>query len=1253
MPANLRNSQFPQPEPVTSNMYSQPYKSPQRAEQLLSLLAEKILVLDGAMGTMIQAFELDEDGFRGQRFKQHPQPLRGNNDLLTLTQAEKIAGIHRAFLQAGADLIETNTFNSTSISQADYGMEHLVRELNFAAAQLARGEAERFTAEDPDKPRFVVGSLGPTNRTASLSPDVNRPDFRNISFEELRESYAEAVSGLLEGGCDILMVETVFDTLNCKAALIAIDDVFTELGYRVPVMISGTITDASGRTLSGQTVAAFWNSVRHAKPVCIGLNCALGATELRPWLQELSRVAECPVSVHPNAGLPNELGEYDDTPEHMASVLAEFAASGLINLADGCCGTRPEHIKAISDALRNQKTRIPPKPVPYCRLAGLEPLTLSPDLNFINVGERTNVTGSAVFRRLIQAGDFEAAVDVARQQIKNGAQIIDINMDEGLLDGIAVMTRFLHQIASEPDIARVPVMLDSSRWDVLEAGLACLQGKGVVNSISLKEGEAVFIAQARSILRFGAAVIVMAFDENGQADSLEKRVSFCQRAWKLLTQEVGFPPEDIIFDPNIFAVATGIDEHNSYGIDYIEATRRIKQSCPGALISGGVSNISFSFRGQDRVREAIHSVFLYHAVHAGMDMGIVNAGQLDIYDEIAPALREAVEDVVLNRRPDATDRLLELAQEFQGVSKTEEVDESWRQWPVEERLKHALVKGINTFIREDTEEARQNSAQALDVIEGPLMNGMNVVGDLFGDGRMFLPQVVKSARVMKQAVAVLIPFIEEEKRKAGTDSKRLTRILMATVKGDVHDIGKNIVGVVLSCNHYEVIDLGVMVSAETILETALKEEVDIIGLSGLITPSLEEMRYVASEMQRRGMQLPLMIGGATTSPLHTALRIDPEYSNGVFWVKDASRAVGVARNLSDDKKRKRLTAEVAADYANMRERRAKGSSRKPPVSLEEARSNAFSPPWSAEDISLPAKPGLHVFENIKLEELVPLIDWTPFFQTWEMQGRYPEILEDTHKGEAARNLFADAQAMLKQIVQENWLTARATIGIFPAAAIGDDVVIYTDESRESIRQRLNFLRQQKPKAKGRNNRCLADFIAPESAHLKDHIGLFAVTAGLGIEEKLAEYEQAHDVYAAIMLKALADRLAEALAEHTHRRVRRTLWAYDPQESLENQDLIAEKYRGIRPAPGYPACPDHSEKEKIFALLDAENNSSMELTSGYAMLPAASVSGYYFAHPQSSYFVLGNILEDQLLDYAKRKNISPKQARRQLVANISL
>ena len=1234
-------------------MYSQTYKNPELVAELERLLSEQILVLDGAMGTMIQALDFEEDDFRGKRFKDHALPVRGNNDLLTLTQPDSIAGIHRAFLEAGADLIETNTFNSTSISQADYGMESLVRELNRAAAELVRNEVDQFSAQAPGKPRYVVGSLGPTNRTASLSPDVNRPDFRNISFEELRISYLEATTGLIEGGCDILMVETIFDTLNCKAALIGIDDAFSEAGFRLPVMISGTITDASGRTLSGQTVEAFWYSVRHAKPVAIGLNCALGATELRPWLQELSRIAECPVSVHPNAGLPNELGEYDDTPEHMAAVLADFAADGLINIAGGCCGTTPQHISAIVKALEGRPPRTIPDAEQWCRLAGLEPLILTPELNFVNVGERTNVTGSAKFRRLIEADDFETAVEVARQQIENGAQIIDVNMDEGLLDSKAVMTRFLHQIGSEPDIARVPVMLDSSRWDVLEAGLACLQGKGVVNSISLKEGEENFLHQARIILRFGAAVIIMAFDENGQAATLEQRVNICVRAWKLLTENVGFPPEDIIFDPNIFAVATGIAEHNSYGLDFIEAIRRIKQACPGALISGGVSNISFSFRGQNRVREAIHSVFLYHAIHAGMDMGIVNAGQLEIYDEIDPELREAVEDVVLNRTPDGTDRLLELAQGFLGNREVEVTDEAWRSEPVEKRLKHALVKGINTFIQEDTEEARQQSNRALEVIEGPLMDGMNVVGDLFGDGRMFLPQVVKSARVMKQAVAVLIPYIEEEKLQTGSGRQKLTRILMATVKGDVHDIGKNIVGVVLSCNNYEIIDLGVMVTAETILETAIREEVDIIGLSGLITPSLEEMRLVAAEMDRRGMQQPLMIGGATTSPLHTALRIDPEYSNGVFWVKDASRAVGVARKLSSEDERRELAETTSQDYAAMRERRAKGSSRTPPVSLADARANGFAPAWKEAEISLPATTGLHVFNDIDLAGLVELIDWTPFFQTWELQGRYPAILEDEHKGEAARALFADAEVMLQKIIAEKWLRARATVGIFPAASDQDDVVIYRDDSRGNEKQRLNFLRQQKPKASGRFNHCLADFIAPVNSNLNDHIGMFAVTAGLGIEEKLNEFYKTHDDYSSILLKALADRLAEALAEHTHRLVRQTLWAYEPQESLDNEALIAEKYRGIRPAPGYPSCPDHSEKQKIFALLDAENNSAMQLTSGYAMLPAASVSGYYFAHSQSKYFVLGNILEDQLLDYAKRKDISPEHARKLLASNIEL
>ena len=1227
-----------------------PWRDPQRAAALQALLESRIALLDGAMGTMIQAHALEEPDYRGEAFRDHPKPQRGNNDLLTLTAPQLIADIHRAFLDAGADLIETNTFNSTSISQADYGLEDQVFELNRAGAALARSVADEVTAADPERPRFVVGVLGPTNRTASLSPDVNRPDYRNVTFEDLRATYREAAQGLLEGGADALMVETVFDTLNCKAALYAIDELFGELESRVPVMISGTITDASGRTLSGQTVEAFWNSVRHARPMTIGLNCALGARELRPWAQELARVASCPVSVHPNAGLPNELGEYDDTPENMAGIIGEFARSGLVNVVGGCCGTTPDHLAAIAAAVDGVPPRTPPEPEPLARLAGLEAFNLTPDRNFVNVGERTNVTGSARFRKLIQADDYETAVEVALQQVDNGAQIIDVNMDEGLLDGVAAMTRFLNQIASEPDIARVPVMVDSSRWDVLEAGLRCLQGKGVVNSISLKEGEATFVEQARRILRYGAAVIVMAFDEDGQADTLERRVAVCERAWRILTEEVGFPPEDIIFDPNIFAVATGIPEHDRYGLDFIEATSAIKERCPGALISGGVSNLSFSFRGQDRVREAIHSVFLYHAIRAGMDMGIVNAGQLEVYDEIEPELREAVEDVVLYRREDASERLLEIAQRFQGTREDDDTADAWRDAPVEERLRHALVKGITAHIEADTEEARQQAARALEVIEGPLMDGMNVVGDLFASGKMFLPQVVKSARVMKQAVAVLVPYIEQEKQATDVESKA-PKVLMATVKGDVHDIGKNIVGVVLRCNHFDVIDLGVMVPAETILDTAIKEDVDVIGLSGLITPSLEEMRLVAAEMQRRALDIPLMIGGATTSRMHTALRIEPEYEHGAFWVKDASRAVGVARRLVDRNARGPYRDEVAAEYQALRDRRAGGSSRKPPVSLATARANALVPDFEAHPPVSPAAPGLTVYDNVPLEDLVPFIDWTPFFQSWDLAGRYPAILDDEVVGETARNLYDDAQKMLARIVADGWLEARATIGLFPAARDGDDVLIYEDERRAAVRERLCFLRQQKHKAEGRPHLCLADFIAPADSGLADHIGLFAVTAGLGIEPHVAALEAAHDDYSSILLKALADRLAEALAEAMHQRVRRELWGYAPDEKLDTEALIREDYAGIRPAPGYPACPEHSEKRKLFDLLDAETNSQMALTEGYAMLPAASVSGYYFAHPQSQYFVVGELLEDQLADYAERKGVSEDEVRRLLPANI--
>jgi len=1228
-------------------MNTVPYKNTEIVAHLEELLSRQILIIDGAMGTMIQDAKLDDREYHGERFADHPQALKGNNDILSLTNPQLIAGIHRGFLEAGADFLETNTFNATSISQQDYGTHSLAREINLESARIARQLADEFTLADPTKPRFVIGALGPTNRTASLSPDVNRPEFRNVSFAQLRDAYTEAALGLAEGGADLLVVETVFDTLNCKAALVAVANAFDQLGYRLPLIVSGTIVDASGRTLSGQTVEAFWYSIRHVKPFAVGLNCALGAREIRPWIQELSRVADCPISLYPNAGLPNELGEYDDTPENMSSIIAEFASAGLLNIVGGCCGTRPEHIAAIAASVQEASPRVIPELKPFCRLSGLEPLTITPELNFLNVGERTNVTGSARFRRLIAEDNYQEALQVALQQVENGAQIIDVNMDEGLLDGPKAMTHFLNLIASEPDIARVPVMIDSSRWEVLEAGLQCLQGKGVVNSISLKEGEQPFIEQAQTILRYGAAVIVMAFDEKGQADSQENRVSICKRAWRILTEEVGFPPEDIIFDPNIFAIATGIAEHNSYGVDFIEATRQIKQQCPGALISGGLSNISFSFRGQNRVREAIHSVFLYHAIHAGLDMAIVNAGQLEIYDEIDPRLRTAVENVVLNRMDDATDHLLELAQEFQGGSAKEAIDEQWRELSVHDRLVHALVKGINSHVEEDTEEARCNSQRALDVIEGPLMDGMNVVGDLFGDGKMFLPQVVKSARVMKQAVAVLIPHIEEEKRRTGETASSQGHIVMATVKGDVHDIGKNIVAVVLRCNNFEVTDLGVMVPGESIISTALEKKADIIGLSGLITPSLEEMRLIAAEMKRQGLEQPLMIGGATTSPVHTALRIEPEYDQGVFWVKDASRAVGVARQLITAESRRNLQEKTAADYQALRERRARGSRRAPPLSLASARANRLQVEWKPEDMTPPTQSGVHVLEDYPLSRLAEFIDWTPFFQTWELAGRFPEILDDPMVGEAASSLYQDAREMLDRIIAEKWLQARAVYGIFPASSDGDDVLLRNENGQET----LHFLRQQRAKASGRANRCFADYIVPAETSLDDHIGLFAVTAGLGIEEKLAAFEAAHDDYQSILLKALADRLAEAFAEHLHQRVRKEFWGYAAGETLDNVALIKESYRGIRPAPGYPACPDHSEKEKIFELLGASEKANMILTSGFAMLPAASVCGYYFAHPQAEYFVLGPILTDQLEDYARRKDCSVEDVCRLLPANL--
>lgn len=1217
--------------------------------QLRETLARRIMILDGAMGTMIQDCSLDESAFRGERFKDHACDLKGNNDLLVLTRPQIIEQIHQSFLDAGADFLETNTFNATRISQADYDLEDIAYELNYEAARLARAVADEQTQKTPKHPRYVIGSLGPTNRTASMSPDVNDPGKRNIDFDQLREAYVEAARGLVDGGADLLMVETIFDTLNCKAALFAIDEVAESTGVRVPLMISGTITDASGRTLSGQTTEAFWYSVRHASPMIIGLNCALGADDLRPYVKELSRLGDTYVSVHPNAGLPNELGEYDDTPENMAEVLGEFASSGLVNIVGGCCGTTPAHIEAIAKRVASSAPRTPAQPERLCRLAGLDPLVITRQTNFVNVGERTNVTGSARFKRLILEGDYETALDVARQQVNNGAQIIDINMDEGLLDAEAAMIQFVRLIAAEPDIARVPIMLDSSRWDVLEAGLKCLQGKGIVNSISLKEGEATFLEQAKLIKRYGAAVIVMAFDEKGQADTLARKIEICERAYHTLIERCGFQPEDIIFDPNIFAVATGIEEHNAYGLDFIEAVAAIKSKLPHSLVSGGVSNVSFSFRGNNAVREAIHSVFLYHAISNGMDMGIVNAGQLAVYDDLPADLKERVEDVVLNRRPDSTERLLEVADTVKSQAGGKVQDDAWRDQSVNDRLKHALVRGITDFIEADTEEARTQFSRALQVIEGPLMDGMNVVGDLFGEGKMFLPQVVKSARVMKKAVAYLIPFIEAEKADAGASSNG--RILMATVKGDVHDIGKNIVGVVLGCNNYEVIDLGVMVPAQRILETARQKQVDIIGLSGLITPSLEEMRLFAQEMKRENMDVPLLIGGATTSRTHTALKIAPSYPNDTVWVKDASRAVGVVQSLLGETSQADFSAKIKQEYEGVRHRYANRDSVKKLRSLEAARAARVQNLFEDYVPPQPQKPGISVFEDYDLRELSRYIDWTPFFQTWELAGRFPAILDDPVVGEQARDLYQDALAMLDQIIDEKWLQAKAVAGIFPAATTpDDDIIVYGDESRTQEQMRLCCLRQQLDKAPGKPNFCLADFVAPVGgAH--DYVGAFVVTTGLGAEARAKAFEDQQDDYNAILLKALADRFAEAFAERLHEIVRTELWGYAQAEDLDNQALIGESYRGIRPAPGYPACPDHTEKQKIFDLLGATAATNAELTESFAMAPAASVSGLYFSHPSSQYFVLGKISRDQVHEYAARKNMTIESAERWLAPNL--
>ena len=1220
-----------------------------KTDLLKQQLAERILFLDGAMGTMIQGYKLDEKDYRGERFSNWDVDLKGNNDLLSLTQPDIIKAIHRAYFAAGSDIVETNTFNSTTIAMADYKMESLAYEMNVASAKIAREVADEF--ETQQRPRFVAGVLGPTNRTASMSPDVNDPGFRNIFFDDLVIAYTEATKGLIDGGADIILIETVFDTLNAKAAIFAVENVFESIGYSLPVMISGTITDASGRTLSGQTVGAFWNSLKHVKPISFGFNCALGATELRQYIAELSRICDTHVSAHPNAGLPNAFGEYDETPEQMAAEIADWAHSGYLNIIGGCCGTSPDTIKAIVTAVENTAPRKLPDIEKHCGLSGLEPLNITADSLFVNVGERTNVTGSAVFKRLIVNGDFDAALDVAKQQVENGAQIIDINMDEGMLESKEAMVRFLMLIASEPDIAKVPIMLDSSKWDILEAGLKCIQGKGIVNSISIKEGEEKFIEQAKLVRRYGAAVIVMAFDEVGQADTKERKIEICQRAYKILTQQVGFPPEDIIFDPNIFAVATGIDEHNNYGVDFIEATREIKRTLPYALISGGVSNVSFSFRGNNPVREAIHAVFLYHAIKAGLSMGIVNAGQLAIYEDIPQELRDAVENIILNRHSgDGTDVLLSLAEKYRGDGSVEikKEDAQWRQLPVNKRLEHALVKGITDFIDEDTEEARLQAERPLHVIEGSLMDGMNVVGDLFGAGKMFLPQVVKSARVMKKAVAYLMPFMEAD--KAAGDRQTNGKILMATVKGDVHDIGKNIVAVVLQCNNYDVIDLGVMVSAEKILQTARMEKVDIIGLSGLITPSLDEMVHVAKEMQRQGFTIPLMIGGATTSRAHTAVKIEPHYKGAVIYVTDASRAVGVASNLLSGELSKDYIASVRNEYVDVRERHKGKEAKTLQHSLENARQNKFF--WGN---YIPVKPtflGEKVIENLSLATLENYIDWTPFFQTWEMAGSYPKILSDSVVGEEAQKLFDDAQTMLKAIISENWLQARAVIGFFPANSVEDDIVLYTDESRQTVLEILPHLRQQNIKAPGRPNYCLTDFVAPRDSQTADYIGGFAVTTGIGIEEKLTEFEKAHDDYSAIMLKALADRFAEAGAEYLHQQVRKNYWGYASDENLENNDLISEKYQGIRPAPGYPACPDHTEKEKLFKLLNVTENTSIVLTENFAMYPASAVSGWYFAHPQAQYFNVGKIDQTQLADYAMRKKMEKEITARWLVAHLN-
>ncbi len=1218
-------------------------------EILENALKQRILLLDGGMGTMIQSYHLQEHEYRGERFKNFPVDLKGNNDLLSLTQPQIVYEIHAGYLAAGADLIETNTFNSTAISLSDYQMADLAYEFNFQGARLARKAADAMTLQTPEKPRFVVGILGPTSRTASLSPDVNDPGFRNVHFDELVVAYTESIRGLIDGCVDILMIETIFDTLNCKAAIFAVEKYFADHQIKLPLMISGTITDASGRTLSGQTTQAFWHSVRHANPFSIGLNCALGAAALRPYIQELSTIADTYISLHANAGLPNAFGEYDESPQETAAIIREFAESGFINIVGGCCGTTPLHIRALAETVQTIKPRsisIIPK---ACRLSGLEPLTISSDSLFVNVGERTNVTGSLRFAELIRNNEYTTALEVARDQVINGAQIIDVNMDEGMLDAEAAMVKFLNLIAAEPDIARVPVMIDSSKWSVIEAGLKCIQGKGVINSISLKDGEEAFFEKAILAKRYGAAIVVMAFDEQGQADTEERKVAICQRCYDLLVNKVQFPPEDIIFDPNIFAVATGIEEHNNYGVDFIQATKRIKETLPFALVSGGVSNVSFAFRGNNPIREAIHAVFLYHAIRAGMSMGIVNANSLAIYEDIPKDLLVLVEDVILNRSATATDKLLEVANSVKGQTKAKTEDLSWREKPITERLSYSLIKGINTYITEDTEEARIALGSPLKVIEEPLMDGMNVVGDLFGAGKMFLPQVVKSARVMKQAVAYLVPFLEAEKKGV---QQHKGKLLLATVKGDVHDIGKNIVGVVLRCNNYDVIDLGVMVSCEKILDIAKNENVDMIGLSGLITPSLEEMIHVAKEMQRQQFTVPLLIGGATTSRAHTAIKIEEHYAHGVVHVVDASRAVGVASQLLSDVNKDNFIQQTREEYQTLRQRHQNKKNENELISLSEARENKLKVDWHSYSPKKPEFLGTKAFSDYSVEQLIEYIDWAPFFQVWELAGRYPAILHDDVVGETARTLFADAKVMLDKLVTEKWLTASGVIGFFPANSVDDDIEIYTDENRDQLLMTFRMLRQQTRKSSGKPNACLADFVAPKSTGIADYLGGFAVTSGLGLEKYISDFEKNHDEYNSILLKALADRLAEAFAEHMHFRVRKEFWGYHPAESLTNEELIAEKYLGIRPAPGYPACPDHTEKPFLFHLLNVQQNANMSLTENFAMLPASSVSGFYFSHPQSHYFGVGKIHQDQVVDYAKRKQMDLTLVKRWLAPHLT-